>query len=115
MSYVHIGIIEKVDPHKNYGVIPPNKPYAEVVAEYHCIAVDDDTFDGWLGECNSYDGFHCTLHRPADFIDATGVTLLPPVSAEKFARFLEPKQVPDLVRLLRRATSEGKYVVIFGY
>lgn len=108
------GIIDKFEKDKDYSNnYEPQK--------YNCIAIDDTIIDDWWNKLitiKTY--FHC-YSRPNFALARWGVTLIPPESLEDFydivstdKRSKSSKELIDLMKLLRKAISENKYVIHYG-
>ena len=104
------GILEQVDPEKDYG--GEYTPHA-----YGCIAVCDDSLEGWYPRCEQMETYFHTLRRPAHGFARYGVTLIPPRSLPlllELARSAKGEGAELLVETVRRAMTEGKYVIHYG-
>ncbi|OKP96214.1 hypothetical protein [Paenibacillus sp. P46E] len=107
------GIIDQFETDKDY-----SKYEAET---YHCIAVADDFLNDWWDELSLIKTYFHSYSRPGLSLARWGVTLIPPESLEAFYSIvLKDKQskssseLIDLMRLLRQAIEEKKYVIHYG-
>lgn len=107
------GIIDSFERDKDYSEYRP-----EI---YHCIVVDDDLLDDWWPELLQIKTFFHCYDRPEFGLARYGVTLIPPESIEDFyeivaldERSMSSKELIDLMRLLRKARTENKYVIHYG-
>jgi len=109
------GIIDEIDRNKYYGEYEPEK--------YDCIYVDSDiVLDWWemgLRRVKTYvgGGFDKEFYG----IDVNGVTLIPPESLPELEKVVESdprtKEDPSLKELLKKikkAKEENKYMICFG-
>ena len=114
MIKAEFGIIQHIDPCKDYSSYEPKK--------YACIAIDDDLYinDWWpkLLEMKTY--FH-TLSRPATGLARWGVTLIPPESLPAFLdivatdpRFHKDLMLKELVSKIQKAIAENRYMIHYG-
>ncbi len=114
MIRTEFGIIEQIDPAKDYSKYEPEK--------YGCVAIDDDIYinDWWeqLTQINTY--FHC-LSRPANALARWGVTLIPPESLPALLKIVQgdkrlylDKNISDLAKKIQKAIQEQKYMIHFG-
>lgn len=108
------GIIDKFEKDKDYSdSYEPQK--------YSCIAIDDAFLDDWWNKLTSIKTyFHC-YSRPNFALARWGITLIPPESLEDFydivstdKRSKSSKDLIDLMKLLRKAISDNKYVIHYG-
>lgn len=84
-----------------------------------CVA--DDFLNDWWGDLSLIKTYFHSYSRPGLSLARWGVTLIPPESLEAFYSIvLKDKQskssseLIDLMRLLRQAIEEKKYVIHYG-
>lgn len=108
------GIIDHIDPLKNYGdSYEPEK--------YGCIAICDDVINEWWDDLISMKSyFHC-LSREETALARWGVTLIPPESLNLLINVIQTKTSDDykedaleIVELLVKAKAQGKFVIHYG-
>lgn len=106
-------------PRHEFGIMKnppePKKRYDDYEPEkYNCISVDDCFIEPLVPIFSELCYWH-TLERPENGMAYTGVTLIPPQSAEKFADLLvEYPELEELKKLLICAKNQNKYVIHFG-
>lgn len=107
------GIINEFEKSRDYSTYEPEK--------YQCVGINDDYLDDWweqLSLLKTY--FHC-YERPAVALARWGITLIPPESLELLynivssdSRSSSLKELVDLMQLIRKASSENKYMIHYG-
>lgn len=107
------GIIDEFEKSRDYSTYEPEK--------YQCVGINDDYLDDWweqLSLLKTY--FHC-YERPAVALARWGITLIPPESLELLynivssdSRSSSLKELVDLMQLIRKASSENKYMIHYG-
>ena len=109
MAFHEFGIMQEI-PKGRYDNYDPEK-YLQLVA------VDMEVIDKVLTRTIVVPTYSHTTKEPFKGLNETGITLIPPNSAEKLADIFENTQFPELVKvtkLLRLASEESKYVIHFG-
>ncbi|KGG79988.1 hypothetical protein [Caloranaerobacter azorensis] len=115
MIPTQFGIIDKIDKNKRYIEYEPEK--------YNCVTIDDDIYiDDWweeLTKMKTYVGGD--LNKPSVALDRLGVTLIPPESLSIFEtivsndpRIKQDYSLMELLKLIRKAKQENKYMIHFG-
>lgn len=107
------GIINKFDETKDYSKYEPEK--------YNCTAIDDDILNDWWNDLTLLKTYFHSYNRPNFALARWGVTLIPPESLEDFyniiSKYTKSKpsvELDDLMKLLRKAICENKYVIHYG-
>jgi hypothetical protein len=108
------GIIDDFEKDKDYAVCyEPMK--------YHCVAIDDDILNDWWSDLTLIRTYFHSYSRPDFALARWGVTLIPPESLEAFytivakdRRSASSTELTDLMKLLRTAITEQKYVIHYG-
>ncbi len=114
MIKIEFGIIDQIDPEKDYGTYEP-----EI---YDCVAIDDHIYinDWWerLTQLKTY--FH-SLKRPANALARWGVTLIPPESLPGFLKIVQEdkrinkdRKLKALAEKIKKAIKGQKYMIHFG-
>lgn len=109
MAFHEFGIMQDL-PKGRYDKYEPEK-YKTIVA------VDMDIIDKILPTAAFIPTFAHTTKEPFNGLNETGITLIPPDSAEKLANLLERIEISGLsklIKLLREASEESKFVIHFG-
>ncbi|MCI8650772.1 MAG: hypothetical protein HFG20_11735 [Anaerotruncus sp.] len=112
MPCIHqFGVIEQLDPNKNYEVYEPEL--------YQLVAVQDDYLDAWWQQLMLMKSYFHRLDRPAYGLARYGITLLPPESLPVFydavaAGPYRDAQVNQLLALLLDAIQRKKFVIHYG-
>lgn len=109
MAFHEFGIMQDL-PKGRYDNYEPEK-YAKTVA------VDMDIIDRIITRTIVIPTFAHTTKEPFNGLNETGITLIPPDSAEKMADLFEKSEInglSKLIKLLRIASEEGKFVIHFG-
>ncbi|KWX75944.1 hypothetical protein AMQ84_16480 [Paenibacillus riograndensis] len=107
------GIIDKFETDKDYSDYEPER--------YHCVALDDDILNDWWSELMLIQTYFHSYSRPEFALARWGVTLIPPESLEAFYNIVSKDkrsktsaELIDLMKLLRKAITEKKYVIHYG-
>ncbi len=107
------GIIDTFEEGKDYSDYEPEK--------YNCISINDDFIDDWWSSLVLIKTYFHSYNRPEFALARWGVTLIPPESLEQFysivakdMRSKSSKQLIELMRLIRKAVEENKYVIHYG-
>lgn len=107
------GIIDKFEKDKDYSFYDPKK--------YDCISIDDDILNEWWSELILIKTYFHSYNRPSLGFDRWGITLIPPESLESFytiisddKRSLLSDELIDLMKLIRIAIDNNKYVIHYG-
>ncbi len=114
MIKTEFGIIDQIDPEKNYVCYEPEK--------YNCVAIDDDIYiDDWWERLTHLKTYFHSLARPANALARWGITLIPPESLPEFLKIVQndtrinkDKNLRDLAEIVKRAIKEQKYLIHFG-
>ena len=70
MIKAEFGIIDEIDPLKNYSKYEPQK--------YHCVAINDDYINDWWPQLLLIKTYMHSLDRQSLALSRLGVTLIPP-------------------------------------
>jgi hypothetical protein len=109
------GIIDKIDKNRKYIIYEPEK--------YNCVTIDDDMYidDWWEELCKMKTYVGGDLDKPSVALDRDGVTLIPPESLSIFEtivsndpRIKQDYSLMELLKLIRKAKQENKYMIHFG-
>ena len=109
MAFHEFGIMQDL-PKGRYDTYEPEK-YDTIVA------VDMEIIDKILPIAVFIPTFAHSTKEPFNGLNETGITLIPPDSAVKLAELLETSSVnglSKLIKLLREAYEESKFVIHFG-
>ena len=98
--------------------IPPEygKQYEDFEPEkYNCISVNDDYIESVANDLNNIDFYWHILDVSGKGLAYCGVTLIPPLSMQKFISVIENNsKLNELKELLSKALNENKWVIHFG-
>lgn len=107
-----------------FGIIDDLEEYDEHEynpSKYHCIAIDDDFLTDWWNELVLIKSYFHSLSRPEFGLARCGITLLPPESLEAFYEIIardkrskESEELIALMKVIRMAISQNKYVIHYG-
>lgn len=107
-----------------FGIIDHLEEYDEHEynpSKYHCIAIDDDLIGDWWEELVLIKTYFHSLSRPEWGLARCGITLIPPESLEAFyeiiakdKRSIESEELIELMKVIRMAISQNKYVIHYG-
>lgn len=107
-----------------FGVIDNLEEYDEHEYEpskYHCTAIEDDFINDWWEELVLIKTYFHTLSRPEFGLARWGITLIPPESLESFyeiiakdKRSIVSKEIIELMKIIRVAINQKKYVIHYG-
>lgn len=109
MATHEFGMMRRPPGDERYDTYDPEK--------YDCIAIDDDYIEPLIPE---FDGILCYWHTrltPGDNLAYCGVTLIPPVSAPRFAAIFKQQGQPQykaIISLFEQAAKEGNYIIHYG-
>lgn len=113
MPYCEFGTIKDFNTEKDYSDYEPEK--------YNCVSINDDYINEWWDKLvliKTY--FHC-YNRPSLALARLGVTLIPPESLEAFYDIVctsynhnSLEDLLNLMRLIRKAIVEDKYIIHYG-
>jgi len=114
MIKTEFGIIEQIDPAKDYSSYEPET--------YHCISIADDIYiDDWWDQLCLMKTYFNDLKRPATALARYGVTLIPPESLPQFQDIvLRDKRLnhdDNLVLLadkIQEAIDGHKFMIHYG-
>lgn len=114
MIKAEFGIIDKLDPDREYAAYTP-----EI---YRCVAIDDEVYiDNWWSRLLEMKTYFHSLKRPARGLARWGVTLIPPESLRAFYDIVSQdgnrhtdENLAALAALIRQALDEGKFMIHFG-
>jgi hypothetical protein len=107
------GIIDNLDYEKDYAkAYEPDK--------YGCIAICSDAVSDWYSFLTDMPSFYHKYSRPEFGIARYGVTLIPPSSLDLLTDVMKSKTrnefKPDaleIIKLLEKAKSEDKFVILY--
>ncbi len=105
-----------------FGVMesPPEPARLYVTYEperYRCLSVDDRYIEPLLPRLADMPTCFHGLDQPAHGLAYTGITLIPPASLPKLLRVLTEEKddaYRELMRLVRSAEAQGRYIIHFG-
>lgn len=109
MAFHEFGIMQEI-PKGRYDKYEPEK-YEKLVA------VDMEIIDLILLQTLTVPTFAHTTKVPFKGLNEAGITLIPPDSAARLADICEKSKIPELsklIKLLRAAAEDSKYVIHFG-
>ena len=114
MIKTEFGIIDAIDPEKNYNIYEPET--------YHGVAIDDDKYiSDWWPRLLLIRTYTQSLKRPSFALDRWGVTLIPPESLPALQdivisdrRIHHDHQLIALADKISQAIDEQKYMIHFG-
>lgn len=113
MTEAEFGIIECVEPEKDYSAHEPEK--------YGCIGINDDYLDDWQPELSLMKTYFHSLSRPAFGLARYGVTLIPPESLAALQDIVlsdrktkEDNGLIGLAEVIGRAIRENHFVIHYG-
>ncbi|RKD22386.1 hypothetical protein SAMN02745883_00771 [Caminicella sporogenes DSM 14501] len=114
MTPIEFGIIDKIDKNKEYIKYEPEK--------YNCVTIDDDIYiDDWWEELSKMKTYFGDLNSPNMSLARHGVTLIPPESlsiletiVSNDPRIKQDYSLMELLKLIRKAKLENKYMIHFG-
>ena len=114
MIKTEFGIIDEIDPLKDYSHYEPEK--------YNCVYIDDDIYiNDWWEQLTKMKTYFHKMDSPAFALARWGVTLIPPESLPIFLdivkndqRLLVDKHLVDLVDKIQAAIAENKFMIHFG-
>lgn len=109
MAFHEFGIMQEL-PKGRYDKYEPEK-YNTIVA------VDMEIIDRILTKTIAVPTYAHSTKMPFNGLCETGITLIPPASAEKMANIFEKSGITELaklIKLLRTAAEESHYVIHFG-
>lgn len=109
MAFHEFGIMDE-RPKGRYDKYEPEK-YEKLVA------VDMEIIDKVLTSTIVIPTYAHTTKEPFNGLNEAGITLIPPESAAKMAALFEKTQITELsklIKLMKTAAEEGKYVIHFG-
>lgn len=84
---------------------------------YRCLTVDDRYLEPLLPKLADMPTCFHGLGRPARGLAYAGITLIPPTSLPQLERVLAAEKddaYRELLRLVRTAEAQGRYVIHFG-
>lgn len=111
MIKTKFGIIDKIDPAKDYFEYEPKK--------YNCVCIGDDIYiDDWWGCLTTMKTFFHCINRPSS---RWGITLIPSESLPIFEdivitdkRINTDEHLADLANKIREAITANKYMIHYG-
>lgn len=114
MIKTEFGIIDNIDPAKDYGHYEPEK--------YGCVYIDDDLYiNDWWDRLSLMKTYFHSLNRPSFGLARWGVTLIPPESLNEFQdivlsdkRINEDEHLVALAEKIQQAVNQEKYMIHFG-
>ena len=114
MIKTELGIIDEIDPAKDYSAYEPEK--------YNCVPIDDDKYiNDWWERLSSMKTYFHKMSRPEFALARWGVTLIPPESLLTFQDIvLSDKRInndPLLVELANKigeAIDRNKFMIHYG-
>lgn len=114
MITAQFGIIENINPDKDYSSYEPEK--------YGCVPINDELYiDDWWEQLMLMKTFFHNLSRPELGLARWGVTLIPPESLPVFQdiaisdkRMDEDENLVALANLIKEAIEKQKYIIHFG-
>lgn len=114
MIKTEFGIIDNIDPVKDYGHYEPEK--------YGCVYIDDDLYiNDWWNRLSLMKTYFHSLNRPSFGLARWGVTLIPPESLNEFQdivlsdkRINEDEHLVALAEKIQQAVNQEKYMIHFG-
>lgn len=117
MIPIEFGIIDEIDKNKRYITYEPEK--------YNCITIDDDIYsDDWWELTQKYKMrtyIGGDFNKPYFALDRHGVTIIPPESLSIFEeivsndpRIEQDNNLMELLKLIRKAKQENKYMIHYG-
>lgn len=123
MAKVDFGIIEKLEPARDYSVIGGN--YGKILEEFRCVRVDDDFSDLLFPLMGDIPVSYCRLDRRGVGLDQCGVNLVAPeylpTIIDRFTELYdntpsetERAELDALLTLLRECSLSDKYMICFG-
>lgn len=106
------GIIDNLEEYDEHEYNP---------SKYHCTAIDDDFISAWWSELVLIKTYFHTLSRPEFGLARCGITLIPPESLEAFYKIIAKdkhsrtsEELIDLMKIVRMAINQNKYVIHYG-
>ena len=106
------GIIDNLEEYDEHEYNP---------SKYHCTAIDDDFINDWWNELVLIKTYFESISRPEWGLARWGITLIPPESLEAFyeiiakdKRSIESEELISLMKVIRMAISQNKYVIHYG-
>lgn len=123
MAKVHFGIIEKLDPARDYAVIGGN--FDKILAEFRCTGIDGDFSDLLFPLVQDIPVSYCRLDRRGVGLDQCGVNLAAPeylpTVIDRFEELADTDisdedraDLDSLLTLLRECSLSDKYMICFG-
>lgn len=123
MSKVDFGIIDKLEPARDYSVIGGN--YDKILTEFRCVRIDDDFSDLLFPLVKDIPVSYCLLARRGVGLDQCGVNLVAPeyipTVIDRFAELSDSDlstenraDLDALLTLLRECSLSDKYMICFG-
>ena len=114
MIKTEFGIMDTIDPEKNYVKCEPQK--------YGCVAIDDDKYiNDWWPRLLLIRTYTQSRSRPSFALDRYGVTLIPPESLPALQdivisdkRINHDHNLIALADKISQAIDEQKYMIHFG-
>ena len=113
MAGAEFGIIDCIEPDKDYSKYEPEK--------YNCISINDCYFDDWWPKLSVMKTYFHSLSCPASGLARYGVTLIPPESLAAFQDILlsdkkekEDLRLVSLDELIGKALREKKFMIHYG-
>lgn len=114
MIKAEFGIIDNIDPERNYTEYEPQK--------YNCVAIDDDVYiNDWWPKLLLIKTYSQSLSRPSFALDRWGITLIPPESLPALQdivlsdrRLNKDSRLIELADKISQAINEQKYMIHFG-
>lgn len=113
MAEAEFGIIDCIEPDKDYSKYEPEK--------YNCVSVNDCYLDDWWPKLSVMKTYFHRLSRPAFGLARYGVTLIPPESLAAFQdiilsdrRVRQDIRMVCLAELIGKALKEKKFMIHYG-
>jgi hypothetical protein len=113
MAKTEFGIIDEINPQKDYGVYEPEK--------YNCVYINDDLIDDWWERLSIMKSYFHNMNRPSFALARWGVTLIPPESLPIFQdivitdkRINTDNNLVNLADKIQEAIEKNKFMIHFG-
>ncbi|MDD3172885.1 MAG: hypothetical protein PHF63_04370 [Herbinix sp.] len=115
MIPIKFGIIDEFDMKKQYITYEPQK--------YNCITIDDNLYiEDWWSELTKMKTYFSSLNKPNVALSRAGITLIPPESLPLFESIVSndnrinmDDNLKKLLKSIRKAKLENKYMIHFGF
>lgn len=119
---VDFGIIQSIDPKKDYSLIDGPEDYKKLYIQYQCVSISDDFVNELIPLTADVPSYLCSLQNGFRGIDHYGVTLFHPQSVKKlkeivgkYADNMTDSDVKKLITLFDIAIDQKNLLFVLEY